>query len=174
MEIKINILEVASSLAHNELVELTPIESYIDSGDVNKVLFEEIDGVLQYTEESQNIFNVLYDKWFDFLLEKGEVLESEITNTDMWKYIEENYPKYYSCDRVAYLSDLECILDCTFTEGSDAEKLVAEFEAKALEDNPNLEGGYLTLQVYKEVRLLFDTLLQKLYQEVVQSKMGKR
>jgi hypothetical protein len=59
MTIKINIIEVASELAANEL-----IENWQYSIRIYKKL-DETETI--YTEEAQEIFNTLYDKYFNFL-----------------------------------------------------------------------------------------------------------
>jgi hypothetical protein len=58
-EIRVNILELASELAHKELVK-----DYSDS-----IVIHEDDqaGITHYTEEAQDIFNDLYDKYFTFI-----------------------------------------------------------------------------------------------------------
>ena len=59
MTIKINIIEVASELAANELIE---------NWQYSIRIYEEIDETETiYTEEAQEIFNTLYDKYFNFL-----------------------------------------------------------------------------------------------------------
>lgn len=56
-EIRVNILELASELAHRELVE-----DYKYSFPIYKDEEE-----FQYTEEAQDVFNDLYDKYFTFV-----------------------------------------------------------------------------------------------------------
>lgn len=65
MDIKINIVEVASELADRDLV--------IRYGGVggrslfpNGILIE-LEDELSYTEEAQDYFNTKYDFWYDFL-----------------------------------------------------------------------------------------------------------
>lgn len=58
-EIKINILELASELAHKELVK--------DWSDSIKIYEDENAGITYYTDEAQDIFNDLYDKYFTFI-----------------------------------------------------------------------------------------------------------
>lgn len=65
MEIKINILEVASELADRDLVI-----SYGDEGGKNifpNGLLRNLEDELSYTEEAQDYFNTRYDFWYDFL-----------------------------------------------------------------------------------------------------------
>lgn len=59
MTIKINIIEVASELAANELNE---------NWQYSIRIYEEIDETETiYTEEAQEIFDTLYDKYYNFL-----------------------------------------------------------------------------------------------------------
>jgi hypothetical protein len=62
MNITINILEVASELAERDLIKMD-----------NKTIFPngiyvETEDETSYTEEAQDIFNELYDEYYDFLL----------------------------------------------------------------------------------------------------------
>lgn len=58
-EIRVNILELASELAHSELVN-----DYSNS----IVIYEDDQaGITNYTKEAQDIFNDLYDKYFTFI-----------------------------------------------------------------------------------------------------------
>ena len=58
MNIKINLIEVASELAELELVKDNPkLETYEDDDE----------GGSRYTEKAQDIFNDLYDKYTNFL-----------------------------------------------------------------------------------------------------------
>ena len=59
MTIKINIIEVASELAANELNE---------NWQYSIRIYEEVDETETiYTEEAQEIFDTLYDKYYNFL-----------------------------------------------------------------------------------------------------------
>jgi hypothetical protein len=58
-EIRINILELASELAHRELVE--------NFGESIKIFEDEQAGITHYTDEAQDIFNDLYDKYFHLI-----------------------------------------------------------------------------------------------------------
>lgn len=65
MDIKINIVEVASELADRDLVI-----SYGDEGGKNifpNGLLRNLEDELSYTEEAQDYFNTRYDFWYDFL-----------------------------------------------------------------------------------------------------------
>ena len=57
MNITINALELASELAHDELVRTF----------TGKIYMSETDGITYYTEEAQDIFNELYDNKLDYL-----------------------------------------------------------------------------------------------------------
>lgn len=63
MQIKINILEVASELAHKELEKLWLRDA------VGQMYDEEEES---YTEEAQDLFNDLYDHYYNFLLNLEE------------------------------------------------------------------------------------------------------
>lgn len=56
MTIKINIVEAASELAENEL------NSFFQG-----TVYEESEEETNYTQEAQQVFNELYDKYFDLL-----------------------------------------------------------------------------------------------------------
>lgn len=92
-----------------------------------------------------------------------------ITEKEMLEYIEKNYKKYHSCSKVADLNDLMCIVDCDIQEGARAEILLEEIEKEVKDSNPNLEGGYLTLEVYNVVCEKYRKLLEELY---IQSKLN--
>lgn len=65
MDIKINILEVASELADRDL-----LNSYGDEGSKNRFpngILKDLEDELSYTEEAQDYFNTRYDFWYDFL-----------------------------------------------------------------------------------------------------------
>lgn len=57
--IKINVLEVASELANYELEE--------NWRDTIKIYEDDQAGITVYTDEAQDIFNELYDKYSNFL-----------------------------------------------------------------------------------------------------------
>ena len=59
-EIKINILELASELAHTDLVSLV--------GDENKLFEDPTAGITTYNDYAQDRFNELYDKYYDIIL----------------------------------------------------------------------------------------------------------
>ena len=62
MDITINILEVASELAHSVVCEQFNYDS------VN--IYESVtDAVTNYTDEAQELFNEWYDYYYDFLLD---------------------------------------------------------------------------------------------------------
>jgi len=59
MNVTINILELASELAHQELLILVADE---------RELYEEPDaGITNYTDHYQDIFNDLYDKYYSII-----------------------------------------------------------------------------------------------------------
>lgn len=64
MEATINVTELACELAHNELKE----KFTIDANYKWKKLYKIVDGNTQYTEEAQDIFNDLNDKWEDIIM----------------------------------------------------------------------------------------------------------
>ena len=57
MNITINALELASELAHDELVRTF----------TGKIYMSETDGITYYTEEAQDRFNELYDEKLTYL-----------------------------------------------------------------------------------------------------------
>jgi hypothetical protein len=70
MNIKINIIEVASELAEMEL-----LENWQDS----LLIYQEAEnGDTYYTDEAQDIFNDLYDKYFNFLYDMQEPVSISI------------------------------------------------------------------------------------------------
>jgi hypothetical protein len=61
MNVEVNILELASELAHNRLVR--------ESDDVNKIYKTDEMGTLTYTEDAQDVFNRYYDHYYDVIWE---------------------------------------------------------------------------------------------------------
>ncbi len=68
MNININILEVASELAHKKLEEHFEF-------DANKIYEWVSDDESRYTEEAQDLFNEWYDYYYDFLIQLKENYE---------------------------------------------------------------------------------------------------
>ena len=70
MEIRINIVEVASELAHDTMVRDSFIEGIINDETEVYVSFNEADddGEIIYTDFCQNIFDKWYDYYYDKLL----------------------------------------------------------------------------------------------------------
>ena len=68
MNITINILEVASELAHEKLIKYSDDLTEYDYRNEfpNGVEVEEYD-IITYTEEAQEVFNQFYDEYYDFL-----------------------------------------------------------------------------------------------------------
>jgi hypothetical protein len=59
MNVTVNILELASDLAHNEL------ESLFNEEDV--VIYKEDEDTFVYTDQAQEVFNELYDKYYTII-----------------------------------------------------------------------------------------------------------
>ncbi len=70
MEIRINIVEVASELAHDTMVRDSFIEGVINDETEVYVSFNKADddGEIIYTDFCQNIFDKWYDYYYDKLL----------------------------------------------------------------------------------------------------------
>jgi hypothetical protein len=167
MEVKINILEIASELAHRGTVLISSLNHQVDLETAEEIILQEVDGTSRYTDEAQDTFNNLYDTWFDFILENGEIVESVVSEDEMLKYVEKNYNNYSSCQKVAELNDYMSILDCDIQEGSQAERLVEQVEDEIKATNPGIAGGYLTMRVYNTVSTKYKKLLEELYVESV-------
>lgn len=60
MNVTINALELASELAHKELIK--------DWSDSIQIFEDEDADVISYTDEAQDIFNDLYDKYLEIIL----------------------------------------------------------------------------------------------------------
>jgi hypothetical protein len=60
MNIQINILEVASELAHKEVEKVFNFKAEL-------IYIEVSDDMSIYTENAQDIFNQFYDEFYDFL-----------------------------------------------------------------------------------------------------------
>ena len=71
MVIKINAIEVASEIAHRELLHEYGGTSYLNE---EEIFVEDENGDSRYTEKAQDVFNDLYDFWLSFILkyETGE------------------------------------------------------------------------------------------------------
>ena len=65
MNININILEVASELAHKKIEEHFEFEA-------NRIYEWVSDEESRYTEEAQDLFNEWYDEYYDFLIQLKE------------------------------------------------------------------------------------------------------
>lgn len=61
MDVRVNIIEVASALAEQDVVAEFPYP--------NEIYVENEDGDTHYTDEAQEFFNERYDIWWDFLWE---------------------------------------------------------------------------------------------------------
>ena len=70
MNIKINIIEVASELAEKEMIKYfsDDLELYSDEDEY----------CIVYTDEAQDLFNTLYDKYFDLLYNLQEPVKISI------------------------------------------------------------------------------------------------
>jgi hypothetical protein len=70
MNIKINIIEVASELAEKEMIKYfsDDLELYSDEDEY----------CIVYTDEAQELFNQLYDKYFDLLYNLQEPVSISI------------------------------------------------------------------------------------------------
>lgn len=67
MEVKVNVIEVASELADAKLREY---ENRPDmAGLFPKGIYIETEDEVTYTDEAQDVFNTLYDSYFDFILD---------------------------------------------------------------------------------------------------------
>lgn len=64
MEAIINVTELACELAHNELKEKFTIDGDFKLDKVYKI----VDGEAYYTDEAQDIFNELNDKWEEVIM----------------------------------------------------------------------------------------------------------
>ncbi len=73
MNITINIIEVASRLADDDLMNMqnSALEKHPHDLPFPNGIVKEEDDVVVYTEEAQDMFNERYDYWFDFLLEQN-------------------------------------------------------------------------------------------------------
>lgn len=59
MNVTVNILELASDLAHNELETLFKEDGV--------VIYNEDEDTFVYTDEAQEVFNELYDKYYTII-----------------------------------------------------------------------------------------------------------
>lgn len=69
MNIKINIIEVASDLADRDLVTAF----HTEGGSLRfpkGIDVEREEGITEYTEEAQDFFNERYDYWWDYLYDQ--------------------------------------------------------------------------------------------------------
>lgn len=91
-------------------------------------------------------------------------LSTEEKRSEIFTYLENNYPKYSSSDQIKYALDLDQILDCD-VEGERIQML-NQFEKQAIKNYPDLKGGFLTLKVIYDVHLELDITLKKLLAEI--------
>lgn len=73
MNILINAIEVASEIAHRDVLHEFAGSSYLKE---ENVWTEDENGDHRYTEEAQEIFNDLYDYWLSYIL-KFETKEGD-------------------------------------------------------------------------------------------------
>lgn len=78
MEVKINVLEVASDLAHNSMLDEARTNMSIT--DDNEVYENSNADTLVYKEEFQDIFNRWYDYYFEMITNKMDTTYFEITS----------------------------------------------------------------------------------------------
>jgi hypothetical protein len=70
MTIKINIIEVASELAEKEMIQYFK--------DDWEIYLNKEEDLIVYTDKAQDIFNTLYDKYFDLLYNLQEPVKIAI------------------------------------------------------------------------------------------------
>lgn len=63
MIISINAIELATEIAHKELLEKYGADAFISDDDI----FYTEDGMTKYTEKAQGVFDELYDYWLSFI-----------------------------------------------------------------------------------------------------------
>ncbi len=71
---KINVVQAASEIAHKILVEKCEKDLGINEEDI---YIEDDSGVLYYKEDIQDIFNNLYDEYYDILVSCSELTRLE-------------------------------------------------------------------------------------------------
>lgn len=76
MQIEINLLEIASEMAHRELLLQTCIEYGIPEGEAEDKITYLTHDVVQYREEYQDKFNELYDQYYDSVLALGKPVDN--------------------------------------------------------------------------------------------------
>jgi hypothetical protein len=65
MNIEINLLEAASELAHEQVIRDMLLSGKITT--INDIYVKHDDGTSGYTEDAQDIFNNLYDHYYNLL-----------------------------------------------------------------------------------------------------------
>lgn len=91
-------------------------------------------------------------------------LSTEEKRSEIFTYLENNYPRYSSSDQIKYALDLDQILECN-VEGERIQ-ILNKFEEEIRKNNPDLQGGFLTLKVIHEIHLELDQTLQKILAEI--------
>lgn len=104
MNVIINVVELASELASLELHHV-----FQSLGRENEHLVEEKNGDTRYTEEAQDLFNDLYEKYWDII--KGTVVSNPVESC---KEILSNAG--YSVNNLWCVDDVKGKFDCTDDE----------------------------------------------------------
>lgn len=84
MEVRINVIEVASDLAHNAMLD--EVMSPLYDGDTFAIVEEDVydydeEGNSTYKEEFQDVFNRYYDYFFEMITNKMDTTYFPVTHT---------------------------------------------------------------------------------------------
>ncbi len=81
MEIQLNLLEIASEMAHRELLLQACINHAVSEDEAEGMITEITHDEVRYKEEYQVEFNSLYDMYYDSVLALGKPVD---TNVLIW------------------------------------------------------------------------------------------
>jgi len=70
MDIKVNIVEISSELAHDKMYEELTSE-YLSESDI----YKQNSDVVEYTEYAQKVFDSWYDYYYDFIISYSIIIK---------------------------------------------------------------------------------------------------
>lgn len=139
MNIKINLLELASEMAHRESVLQTCIELAICEDDAKDKITEELqEGVITYKEEYQDRFNQLYDEYYERFSMLGEPVVDNVEEAkDLLK--KNGYQTY----NLWHIDDVKSDYECSDEEAH-------EVLVDALQNDATMEQIWFALRFHAD------------------------
>lgn len=117
MDIKINLLELASEMAHRELLLQTCIEFGISEDEAEGKITYLTHDVVRYKEEYQDKFNTLYEQFYDSVLALGEPLD------DLFTVNKYDVLTYFDCSEEEATEVMHKLMDSEYIGGAINEEI---------------------------------------------------